>query len=111
MINYLTFLKLSNVVVGNSSSGIYETPSFKVPTVNIGNRQEGRIISKNIINSKVDKNSIYKSIKKALSLNFNKKIKDTKNPFYKKDTAKNIFRIVKKLDLSIHYKKNFKDIK
>ena len=105
MINYLTLLKLSNVVIGNSSSGIYETPSFKVPTVNIGNRQEGRIISKNIINSKGDKNSIYKSLKKALSQNFNKKIKDVKNPFYKKDTSKNIFRIIKKLELNKDYKK------
>ena len=49
-LNYLSFLKYSDGVVGNSSSGILEAPSFKIPTLNIGNRQLGRYKSESIIN-------------------------------------------------------------
>ena len=75
--------------VGNSSSGVLETPSLKVPTVNIGNRQNGRIISKNIINSNYEVKQIANSIKKALEMN-KTKLKNIKDPFFKKNTPKNI---------------------
>ena len=68
-LNYISLMKISSIVIGNSSSGILETPSLGVPTVNIGNRQKGRIISKNIINSKYDTKYIVKNIRKAELLN------------------------------------------
>ena len=58
-------MKISNVVIGNSSSGIIETPSLGIPTVNIGIRQKGRIISRNIINSEYKKKYIIKNIKSS----------------------------------------------
>ena len=64
---YLSLMKYAELVLGNSSSGIIETPSFQVPTVNIGDRQRGRLQSESIINSDVDKNSIVNAIRQALS--------------------------------------------
>ena len=88
-LKYISLMKITDVVVGNSSSGVLETPSLKVPTVNIGNRQNGRIISKNIINSNYEVKQIANSIKKALEMN-KTKLKNIKDPFFKKNTPKNI---------------------
>ena len=68
--NYLSLMKISNAVIGNSSSGILETPSLKIPTINIGSRQDGRILSKNIINSNGSYENIHFSIKKVFSRSF-----------------------------------------
>ena len=84
-------MKITDVVVGNSSSGVLETPSLKVPTVNIGNRQNGRIISKNIINSNYEVKQIANSIKKALEMN-KTKLKNIKDPFFKKKYTKKHFK-------------------
>ena len=64
---YLSLMKYSEFVLGNSSSGIIETPAFRVPTVNIGDRQRGRLQANSIINCNSDMNSICKGIEKALS--------------------------------------------
>ena len=65
-------MKISDLVIGNSSSGVLETPSLGIPTINIGNRQKGRIIPDNVINSRYETKHIIKNIQKAL--NFDKKI-------------------------------------
>ena len=80
-------MKISSVVIGNSSSGVLETPSLGIPTVNIGNRQRGRIISQNVINSNYKKNDIINSIGKALT--FDKKLSKIGSPFIKKILQKN----------------------
>ena len=100
-------MKISSLVIGNSSSGVLETPSLGIPTVNIGNRQLGRIISKNVVNSKYEKEHIVKNIKKALILN-TKKLKKLESPFYKKDTPKNIARKI--ISFRCDLKKSFKDL-
>lgn len=64
---YLSLMKYAEFVLGNSSSGIIETPSFGVPTVNIGERQRGRLQSESIINCGVSKGDIVSAIKMALS--------------------------------------------
>lgn len=64
---YLSLMKFAEFVLGNSSSGIIETPVFHVPTVNIGDRQRGRLQSESIINCAADKDSIIAAIKKAAS--------------------------------------------
>lgn len=102
-LNYISLMKISSIVIGNSSSGILETPSLGVPTVNIGNRQKGRIISKNIINSKYETKYILKNIRKAALLN-KKKLLKIGNPFYKKNSPK---KIAKKI---IHFNFNLKKI-
>lgn len=64
---YLSLMKFAEFVLGNSSSGIVEAPAFGVPTVNIGNRQRGRLQSESIINCAESKEDIVLAIKKALS--------------------------------------------
>ena len=106
-LNYISLMKISSVVIGNSSSGVLETPSLGIPTVNIGNRQRGRIISKNVINSEYEKKYVINNINKALILD-KKKLLKIGSPFFKKDTPK---RIAKKIfTFKCDLKKNFKDL-
>jgi GDP/UDP-N,N'-diacetylbacillosamine 2-epimerase (hydrolysing) len=106
-LNYVSLMKNSTLVIGNSSSGVLETPSLGIPTVNIGNRQKGRIISDNIINSKYEKNHIIKNIKKALILD-KKKLYKVGSPFYKADTPKKIAKKI--ISFKCDLKKDFKDL-
>lgn len=78
---YLSAMKLCAAVVGNSSSGVVETPTFKVPCVNIGDRQKGRYIAQNVICAKSDKKSILSALKKAVSDEFIQKAKEAKSPY------------------------------
>ena len=92
--NYLSLLKISDGLIGNSSSGVIEMPTFRKPTINIGKRQEGRIQSQSIIN--VDINS--KEINRKINLIYQKKIKtNIKNPYKKNFTSKKIGSLIKKL--------------
>lgn len=77
MERYLNTMRHVDVVIGNSSSGLYEAPSFNAPTVNIGNRQKGRLQASSVINCEADKVQITASIEKALSMDLN----DVKNPY------------------------------
>lgn len=108
---YLSTLKYASAVVGNSSSGIIEAPSFGIPTVNIGDRQNGRLHAKSVINCNGEKSSISNAIKKALTRNFRKKCKYVKNPYDRGNTAKKIVSILKKthIDGSL-VKKRFYDL-
>lgn len=92
---YLSAIKYANVVIGNSSSGIIETPSFKTPTVNIGDRQKGRIQAENIINCEPNKDVICSSIKKALSDTFCSTLKEVKSPYGNGNTSKLIITKIK----------------
>ncbi len=94
---YLSCMKICNVVVGNSSSGILEAPSLKTPTINIGNRQNGRIKAKSVIDCNYSSLGIQKAIKKALSKKFQKKIKNIKNPYYQKNTSTKIMNIIEQI--------------
>jgi UDP-N-acetylglucosamine 2-epimerase (non-hydrolysing)/GDP/UDP-N,N'-diacetylbacillosamine 2-epimerase (hydrolysing) len=84
-LTYLTFtslMRVSSVMVGNSSSAIVEAPLFGVPTVNIGIRQEGRERGGNVIDAPHEKDKIIKAIKKALfDEDFRRKVKKSANPF------------------------------
>ena len=68
--NYLSALNIVDLVIGNSSSGLIEVPSFKIPTINIGERQRGRIKSKSIIDCDVNHESIVSAIKRPMTMNF-----------------------------------------
>ena len=109
-LKYLSCVALSNVVIGNSSSGILEVPSFKIPTVNIGSRQSGRVKSASIIDCKAEYTSIFNSIKKALSSDFKKDIKKMKNLYEKKDTSNSIYKILKNVALKEIIQKKFQDL-
>jgi len=106
---YFSLMKYSSGLIGNSSSGILEAPTFKIPVLNIGDRQKGRLFAKNIITSNYTKKSIERNLKKILSSAFSKNIKKTKNIFFKKNT---VFNIANKLVTinNIKLQKNFFDI-
>jgi len=107
---YFSCIKVFDGVVGNSSSGIIEVPSFQKGSINIGNRQKGRIAAKNVINCKNNETSIDFSIKKLLSKKFKEDIKKNKNPYFQKNTSTNIVNILKKLSFKDLPYKNFFDL-
>ena len=106
-LRYLSILQYVDAVVGNSSSGIIETPSFHVPTVNLGNRQKGRIKADSVIDCNADELSVLKAIKKALSDDFRNRCKETSNPFGEGNAARKIVKILKKTNIRNSKKKFF----
>ena len=94
---YYSLAKISDGVIGNSSSGISEIPSLKVGTLNIGLRQSGRPMAKSVINlTNVNNINFKKKISKLFSKKFKKQINNSVNPFYKKDTEKKFLFLMKK---------------
>jgi UDP-hydrolysing UDP-N-acetyl-D-glucosamine 2-epimerase len=80
-LRYLSFLKHVSVMVGNSSSGLTEAPSFRLPVVNVGDRQEGRVRAKNVIDVPCTSDAIKKGIAKALSHSFRTSLGKMRNPY------------------------------
>ena len=108
-LNYLSAMSLVDVVIGNSSSGIIEAPTLKVPTVNIGSRQDGRLRAASVIDCAPDTPSIIEAIQKALSQDFKKCVKNTISPYDGVHTAKKIKNIIKAIDIKQLIRKNFYD--
>ena len=80
--DYLSLMKAANVMIGNSSSGIIEAPSFCLPVVNIGTRQKGRERAESVIDVDYNKEQIKRAIKKAIcDKKFREKVKKCKNPY------------------------------
>lgn len=94
--NYLSALNFGDLLIGNSSSGIIESCSFKIPTIDIGERQLYRIANKNVIHSVFELKQIQKSYRKALSEKFISKIKKYKNIYEKKNTSTKFVNLVYK---------------
>jgi len=109
-LKYLSLMNETDVVVGNSSSGIVEAPGFRIATVNIGDRQKGRIRTESIIDCKPVKKDIQRAIQKALSLEFEKVAANVKNPHGDGKAAEQIVGILKKKMDKIELKKGFYDI-
>ncbi len=91
---YLGILNIADAIVGNSSSGVVEAPSFNVPAIDIGTRQKDREHGPNVIEAPYDSKKIRVAIKKALSRGFRTRIKKSKNPYVNKNTEKKIANIV-----------------
>jgi GDP/UDP-N,N'-diacetylbacillosamine 2-epimerase (hydrolysing) len=94
---FLSFLKISDAIIGNSSSGIIEMPAFKKPTINIGDRQKGRVKSNSIIEVPPKKSLIKKKIDFIYSKKFNNK--NIINSYKKLSTSKKIISIIKRINL------------
>ena len=107
---YLSAMKEVGAVVGNSSSGVLEVPSFGIPTLNIGNRQKGRISADSVINCSTDKESIQAGLDKVLSSSFREFCKTIKNPYDKEGTAESIFKTISTYPLDNIIQKHFYDI-
>ncbi len=112
MRRYLSALKYAVMVIGNSSSGIVEVPLFGIPTINIGDRQKGRIQAESIINCQPDRGEISKSIKIAQSAEFKEIAKKTRNPYGNGSTSSAILEILKErfAECPLNLKKKFFDL-
>ena len=109
-LRYLSALQYVDAMVGNSSSGIAEAPSFQIGTINIGDRQKGRIKAKSIIDCEPNKENILQSFEKVYSNEFQKSLKDIQNPYGDGIASKQIIDIIKKIDLLNILKKSFYDL-
>lgn len=92
---YYSAMKFSDAMIGNSSSGIIESIAFKLPVVDIGNRQKGRLRGKNVLNPGYSSADIIRATEKALSPGFRKSLKNLKNPYGEGETSRKIVRIIK----------------
>lgn len=109
-IRYLSALKHVSMVIGNSSSGLTEVPSFKIPTINIGDRQKGRIKAQSVIDCLPLKEEIVKSISLGLSSEFQEKLLNVTNPYGSGGASKKIVEILKDIDLKNLLKKRFHNL-
>tara|TARA_B100000989_G_scaffold295091_1_gene275402 strand:+ start:48 stop:1196 length:1149 start_codon:yes stop_codon:yes gene_type:complete len=107
---YFSFLKVVDGMIGNSSSGLLEMPSFRKATINLGNRQSGRIKSKSVLDTKIKKKNIIFSIKKIYSKKFINKIKNCKNPYGDGGSSNKIVKVLKKIKIKNLVNKKFYDI-
>ena len=107
---YLSTLQFVKVAVGNSSSGIIEVPSFGIPTLNIGDRQKGRLASKSVINCGTSKDEVIAGLKLCLSEEMQKAAKTYENPYAKPDTANLIYQELKNVVLAGLNLKTFYDL-
>ncbi|MFC1821655.1 UDP-N-acetylglucosamine 2-epimerase [Thermodesulfobacteriota bacterium] len=108
-LKYLSAMKNVTAIIGNSSSGIIEAPSLNTPSVNIGNRQRGRIFAESVISCDAKKDSIKKAIERAFSDKFIELSNNISNPYEKEGTSKEIKEIMVKFDLKNILIKKFYD--
>lgn len=110
-LRYLSIMKHATAIVGNSSSGIVEAPSILTATINIGNRQRGRIQSKSILNCKAKKEEIVKALHRVRSEEFTTNLNTVDNPYGNGTTSIQIVKILKSLSAEMLNQKTFYDIR
>ena len=114
---YFSALKYVKSVIGNSSSGIIEVPSFGIPTLDIGDRQKGRIAADSVIHCSYSIEEIKEGLKKVVSYGNKTIYRSTsgllqcKNPYYKESTCEAILKVIKTYPLDHIIQKHFYDIK
>lgn len=108
---YYSALKNATAVIGNSSSGICEAPTFSIPTLNIGNRQLGRTRGETVIDVPATLDGIKCGLQKVLSQEFISKAKVAINPYEKENTLKNIFNILRTYPLEGLIQKTFYNLR
>ena len=112
MRRYLSAVKYSRMVIGNSSSGIIEAPSFQVPTVNIGDRQRGRTAAESVIHCEAERGDIRKAMEEAAAMKERLKKEPGHNPYEAEGTSRKIAAVCKDFLLHdrIYLKKTFYDL-
>lgn len=112
MQRYLSAVSHASFVIGNSSSGLIEVPSFGIPTINIGDRQKGRIAGRTVIWCEPQRDDICRAIDTGLSRTFRESIKNAVNPYGSGNTSDKIISIVRDFTLNekMDIKKKFYDI-
>lgn len=109
-IRYLSCLQFVDGVIGNSSSGLAEVPSFKIGTINIGDRQRGRLKASSVIDCNPDRKSISRAIAHLYSESFQKDLPTTINPYGSGGASESITKILENVDLQEILKKSFYNI-
>lgn len=109
-LKYFSAMQFIDGVMGNSSSGIMEIPSFKIGTINIGDRQKGRIQAKSIINCEPKKEDILAAISRLYSQDFQNNLKNVQNLYKQENTSDTIIKILKSFNLENILKKTFFDL-
>ncbi len=109
-VNYLSSLQFIDGVVGNSSSGLAEAPSFKIGTINIGDRQKGRLKAKSIIDCEPTTDSIKNAIETLYSEDFQRMLLTVVNPMGEGDATEKIMAIIKNDSIPKELKKEFYDL-
>jgi len=94
-LRYFSAIKYIDAVVGNSSSGILEVPTLKKPTVNIGDRQKGRVQAKSVLNCKTERKDIMRALEQVYNKDFQKIVKNVKSPYESNNTSKKMKEIIK----------------
>jgi len=107
---YFSLMKLAKAVIGNSSSGIIEAPSFKTATINIGDRQKGRIKATTIIDASHRHQDFTLALKKLATEEFKSNLLQSCNPYEQKSTCKSILKIIKNQNLKKLAFKRFYDL-
>jgi len=109
--NYFSLMAAAKAMVGNSSSGVIEAPSFKLPVVNIGSRQDGRVKSVNVVDVGYEQKDIINGLKKALHPEFSQGLSINDNPYGSGNASEKIVEVLKNIKINntlvIKY---FKDI-
>lgn len=109
--NFFSILKIVDAMVGNSSSGLLEMPTFKKATLNLGDRQSGRLKSESVLDTNIKKKDIIKSINRIYSKKFQIKIKNSFNPYGNGGASEKIIKVLKENKRKNFIIKKFYDIK
>ena len=110
-LRYLSALQFVDAMVGNSSSGLAEAPSFQIGTIDIGERQKGRIKAKSVIECEPNKQSIKKAFEKLYSNEFQELLTTVKNPYGDGCASEKVVEVLKSVSLDKILKKSFYDIR
>ena len=109
-LNYLSTMQFVDGIVGNSSSGLTEAPTFKVGTINIGDRQKGRLKADSVIDCEPNRDSIKRAINTLYSDGFQEILSNVKNPYGEGKASEKILDILKNTSLPLEPKKEFYDL-
>ena len=109
-LNYLSAMQFIDAVVGNSSSALIEAPSFKIGTIDIGDRQKGRIKADTVISCLPKSEDIDAAFNKLYSKKFKNILDTAQNPYGKGGASKKIVNIIKNFNLNNILKKSFYDL-
>lgn len=109
-LRYLSAIAHVDGVVGNSSSGLAEVPSFKKGTVNIGDRQRGRLMAESVINCEPERESILHAINRLYAPDFNQRVQQVKNPYGEGGASDRVLQVIKHYPIEECIKKTFYDV-
>lgn len=107
---YLSALKYVDVVIGNSSSGLIEVPSFKKPTINIGDRQRGRIMADSVVSCDPTYDGVRSALQRVMSEAFQAKLQQVTNPYGNGNSSEKIIDVIRQSQPQDLIKKTFHDL-